>query len=155
MACCSQLIVKPPILKNSTPTGQSHNSPSSLLQSIVSTRWAYSPLRAVIMLLRSRTSCPVGVSSLLSRFFAHAVVSCPCLVGSAHTCRLFPSLSQLILLASDQRLLSEWIRLLINHFPLLSGNLSSLTNSSFCVKTNFPTRGQFLPFSSLFVFTHQ
>ena len=71
------------------------------------------------MLLHSRTSHPVGVSSSLSVFFAHAVVSCLCAVGSAHTCRLLPSLSQLILLASDQRLLSEWIRLLISHFPLL------------------------------------
>ena len=71
------------------------------------------------MLLHSRTSHPVGVSSSLSIFLAHAVVSCLCAVGSAHTCRLLPSLSQLILLASDQRLLSEWIRLLISHFPLL------------------------------------
>ena len=77
------------------------------------TQWAYSPFRVLIMLLRSHTSYPEGVSSSLSRFFAHAVVSYLCAVGSAYTCRLFSSLSQRVLLASDQRLLSEWLRLLM------------------------------------------
>ena len=99
----------------------------------------------------SRNYRGVYVLPILSRVFAHAVISCLCAVGSAHTCRLLASPSQLILLANKRRLLSEWIYLLNSHFHLLSGHLLSLTNSSVCAKTNFPTRSQFLHFSSHFL----
>ena len=87
-------------------------------QLIVFTRWAYSPFRVLILLLRSRTYYPVGVSSSLSHFFAHAVVFGFCTAVSDCMCRLLTVPSRPILLVNGKRLLSKQFCLLISCFPL-------------------------------------
>ena len=117
-------------------------------------RWSHPPLHAVIFLLCSRNYHCVYALSILSSLFAHAVISCLCAVVFARRCRLSASPSQLILLANDQRLLIEWIHLLISHFHLLNEYSFSLINIPVYTKKKFPTRSRFLHFSSLFLLAY-